>query len=188
MARSLPLALLVAAASIRLVTAPPPPAVLRTKETIIDHFRYTNNHTFTQQWLLHDAYWSAGRPLFVFVGGEGAVQDFYENSGGVFELAEQAGALVAMLEHRYYGYSLPFGPGASYEPHGLHFLSVEQALADLSVFIEHLKIERACARGASPVVLFGGSYGGALFAITRASCLTGLQACWLRGTAGRTRT
>ena len=52
----------------------------------------------------------------------------------MFELAPALGARVVFLEHRYYGKSLPFG-NASYDSYNLRFLTIEQALADMSEFI-----------------------------------------------------
>lgn len=61
-------------------------------------------------------------------GGEGACEDFYNNSGALFDMAPKLGALIVFLEHRYYGRSLPFG-NQSYGTHQMRFLTVEQALA-----------------------------------------------------------
>ena len=68
-------------------------------------------------------------------------------------------------EHRYYGQSIPFGndslkPG---NPELSGYLSSEQALADYAELLTHIK---ATVDGAStsPVISFGGSYGGMLAA------------------------
>ena len=68
-------------------------------------------------------------------------------------------------EHRYYGQSIPFGndslkPG---NPELSGYLSSEQALADYAELLTHIK---ATVKGAStsPVIAFGGSYGGMLAA------------------------
>ena len=36
----------------------------------------------------------------MFVGGEAACEDFYDNSGAMFDIAREVGGLVAFLEHR----------------------------------------------------------------------------------------
>ena len=84
-------------------------------------------------------------------GNEGAIEDFYENSGGLlFDIAPRLNATVAFLEHRYYGSSLPFG-NASYESGNLRFLTIEQALAakakvflgsSTSTFSKQIHLER----------------------------------------------
>ena len=68
-------------------------------------------------------------------------------------------------EHRYYGQSVPFGndslkPG---NPTLTGYLSSEQALGDYADLLTYIK---ATTDGAStsPVIAFGGSYGGMLSA------------------------
>lgn len=48
------------------------------------------------------------------------------------------GGLILVLEHRYYGNSMPFG-AKSLEYENLRLLTVEQALADLANFIMWVK-------------------------------------------------
>lgn len=68
-----------------------------------------------------------------------------------------------MLQHRYYGQSLPFGPDSlDLDP---SYLTTQQALADYVVLINHLK--RDMGAFGSPVIAFGGSYGGVLAAWLR---------------------
>lgn len=63
-------------------------------------------------------------------------------------------------QHRYYGESMPYGSGevAYKNATTLAHLTAEQALADFAVLITDLKMNLSAQ--ASPVVLFGGSYGG----------------------------
>jgi lysosomal Pro-X carboxypeptidase len=65
-----------------------------------------------------------------------------------------------VLQHRYYGESMPFGSKdkAYNNSRSLAYLTAEQALADYAVLITDLK--RNLSAQGSPVVLFGGSYGG----------------------------
>lgn len=64
------------------------------------------------------------------------------------------------MQHRYYGESMPYGSRevAYQNATTLSYLTAEQALADFAVFITNLK--QNLSAEASPVVLFGGSYGG----------------------------
>lgn len=65
-----------------------------------------------------------------------------------------------MLEHRFYGESLPEHPVATaLSVEYLRFLTVEQALADLKAFIA--MVDASEGEG-GPWVAFGGSYPGAL--------------------------
>jgi len=157
-----------------------PPRVL-WKNTTLDWFRFTPDSpqdppTFRQRVLVYDRWWgrpTAGNitgatgprsgPLLVFFSGEGAAEDFYNNSGALFEMAPVLGAMVVFLELRYYGASLPYGV-ASYGDRQLRFLTTEQALADMSDLLASRGPLLGCAPGGCPAVLFGGSYGGMLAA------------------------
>lgn len=91
---------------------------------------------------------------------------FANNTGLMWENAAQYRAMVVFVEHRYYGDSMPFG-SSSFECLGkLGFLTVEQALADYADFLTWLKLTMPGAEN-SPVVAFGGSYGGMLAAYLR---------------------
>lgn len=63
-------------------------------------------------------------------------------------------------QHRYYGESMPYGSKeeAYKNSTSLAYLTAEQALADYALLLTELK--RQFSAEASPVVLFGGSYGG----------------------------
>lgn len=73
---------------------------------------------------------------------------------------QDASLFIALLQHRYYGESLPFGSKekAYNNSKSLAYLTAEQALADYAVLLTELK--RNLSAQGSPVVLFGGSYGG----------------------------
>lgn len=70
--------------------------------------------------------------------------------------------MIASIEHRFYGQSLPAGgPATGLSLENLQFLTVANALADLNAGIDHIKAQYEAAADA-PVVLIGGSYPGAL--------------------------
>lgn len=99
---------------------------------------------------------SASAPLFVYMGGEGPIDDFFELTGWlVYVLGPQFDATVVFIEHRYYGDSLPLTPGYAY-------LSTDQALLDFASIVMQLKPQEI-----TPVISFGGSYGGMLSAFFR---------------------
>ncbi|CAA6672264.1 unnamed protein product [Spirodela intermedia] len=70
--------------------------------------------------------------------------------------------MLVFIEHRFYGGSKPFGKDLYRSPEELGYLSSAQALADFAVLIRSLK--KNLTAEASPVVVFGGSYGGMLAA------------------------
>jgi len=134
----------------------------------LDHFTFTTQTKFRQKYLINDTFWDRnGGPIFFYTGNEGDIEAFTENSGFMWDIAPEFGALLVFAEHRYYGESLPFGAESrSKDPLKVGYLSSSQALADYVDLITHL---RQTMEGASesPVVAFGGSYGGMLAAWIR---------------------
>ena len=50
-------------------------------------------------YFLVDQYWDENGPIFFYTGNEGSITSFWDNSGFVFEAAEQFNALVIFGEH-----------------------------------------------------------------------------------------
>jgi len=134
----------------------------------LDHFSFTTNKRFQQKYLVNDSYWDkVGGPIFFYTGNEGKIESFTENTGFMWDIASEFGAMLVFAEHRYYGDSLPFGDQTgSKDPAKLGFLSSSQALMD---YVELIKFMKRTVKGAaeSPVIAFGGSYGGMLSAWLR---------------------
>ena len=78
----------------------------------------------------------------------------------MWDIAPEFGALLVFAEHRYYGESMPFGNKSFSDPKYLGYLTSEQALADYVDLIVYLKSQSKLKK--SPVIVFGGSYGGML--------------------------
>lgn len=82
----------------------------------------------------------------------------------MWDIAPKFGAMLVFAEHRYYGKSLPYGQDSlKPDPAKVGYLSSEQALADYAALLTDLK-SRVAGAAASPVIAFGGSYGGMLAA------------------------
>ncbi|KAK8762808.1 hypothetical protein V5799_025929 [Amblyomma americanum] len=137
---------------------------LRTK---VDHFAFHNNHSFELRYLMCDKYWDRdGGPIFIYTGNENRIDAFAESAGALWEWAPEFGALIIFAEHRFFGQSLPFGKDSFVSPQNLGYLTSDQALADYADLLLHLKYTLPGAER-SPVVAFGGSYGGLLAAWMR---------------------
>ncbi|XP_075241325.1 lysosomal Pro-X carboxypeptidase-like isoform X2 [Convolutriloba macropyga] len=129
------------------------------KVLTIDKFGFTTEEKFSMRYLLNDSFVGGvtNPPIFFYAGNEGDVTGFADNTGVMFELGQEIGALVVFAEHRYYGESKVNG-NKDYK-----YLSAELALADYAEFLGWLKAGGGypnCEK--SPVVVFGGSYGGML--------------------------
>lgn len=136
---------------------------------ILDHFTFVpeSYQTFQQRYLINSDHWggaSTKSPIFLYTGNEGFIEWFAQNTGFMFDIAPQFKALLVFIEHRFYGHSMPFGSQrAAYSNSSTHgFLSSAQSLADFATLITDLK--KNLSAEDSPVVLFGGSYGGMLAA------------------------
>ncbi|RNA14652.1 lysosomal Pro-X carboxypeptidase [Brachionus plicatilis] len=131
---------------------------------IIDHFNFnpSNDRKYKQRYIIFDKYAISNSPIFFYTGNEGDIQLFCENTGFIWEIAPKFDAVVVFAEHRYYGSSLPFGNESFVAPN-IDFLTSEQALADYAYLVKHLKSTDQRLKN-SPVVAFGGSYGGMLAA------------------------
>ncbi|XP_015371392.1 PREDICTED: lysosomal Pro-X carboxypeptidase-like [Diuraphis noxia] len=153
----------------------------------VDHFSFTNNDTFRMKYLINDTYWERENgPIFFYAGNEGAIEMFCENTGFMWEIAEEFRALIVFAEHRYYGVSMPYGNKSFDDISRVGYLTSQQALADYVDLITYLRhngsyTDRAelyqtgdiydtgvdgtpAPSAANPVIAFGGSYGGMLAA------------------------
>ncbi|PKU64396.1 lysosomal Pro-X carboxypeptidase [Dendrobium catenatum] len=130
----------------------------------LDHFSYQpKSYTiFYQKYLMNSTFWERGEPIFVYTGNEGDIEWFAANTGFMMDIAPKFRALLVFIEHRYYGTSKPFGEKSYESADKLGYLNSAQALADYAVLIRSLKHNMSAE--SSPVVVFGGSYGGMLAA------------------------
>ncbi|XP_042507875.1 lysosomal Pro-X carboxypeptidase isoform X2 [Macadamia integrifolia] len=131
---------------------------------LLDHFTFNpqSYKIFYQKYLINKNYWDHGGPIFVYTGNEGNIDWFAANTGFMLDIAPKFRALLVFIEHRFYGESLPFGKDSYKSAETLGYLNSQQALADFAVLIRSLK--QNLSSEASPVVVFGGSYGGMLAA------------------------
>ncbi len=77
-------------------------------------------------------------------------------------LSKEHKGLLYVLEHRYYGKSQPFN---TWENWALHYLTVDNALADMAAFLSEIKANlTASSTNKVKIITIGGSYPGALSA------------------------
>ena len=87
---------------------------------------------------------------------------YVNNTGLMWSLAPKLGALMIFAEHRYEGESFPNVTGM---PNCLSHCTSAEALADYASLVTAVKADLNATE--SPVVAFGGSYGGMLSAWLR---------------------
>eukprot|EP01084_Bolivina_argentea_P266913 452902_1 len=133
----------------------------------LDHYNYgsTSNigqTTYQQRYFIcGGAKWSPNSTIFFYVGNEANVELFINHTGLMWENADTFNAIMIFAEHRYYGKSLPFGSNkADSTDQHVVFFTIDQALADYAVLIQTLKMQ--WNSWLSPIIGFGGSYGGML--------------------------
>ncbi|KAI3847809.1 hypothetical protein MKW92_038701 [Papaver armeniacum] len=133
----------------------------------LDHFNYRpeSYETFQQKYVINFKYWGGAivsAPIFVFLGEESNIDADVAGIGFLSDTAPQFKALIVFIEHRYYGKSIPFGSReeAFRNASTLGYFSSAQALADYAEVIISLK--KNMSADSSPVIVFGGSYGGML--------------------------
>ncbi|WAR30766.1 BETA-like protein [Mya arenaria] len=86
-----------------------PPYVEKHYDQHLDHFNFISygEKTFKQRYLMQDKWWTAGKgPIFFYTGNEGAITEFWDATGFMFDIAPQFGALVVFAEHLLNGHKI----------------------------------------------------------------------------------
>ncbi|PZC74323.1 hypothetical protein B5X24_HaOG207976 [Helicoverpa armigera] len=125
----------------------------------LNHFMASDTRTFPMRYYYNSEF--AGENLVILVGGEWAISPEWLQGGLAHEMAEQMNAGLFYTEHRFYGNTRPFSDSSL---ENLSFLSIDQALADLAQFIQHVKsdlFEDGRYKNAT-VALVGCSYAGTM--------------------------
>ncbi len=139
---------------------PLPPPTAYTFKQIIDHTHPETSPTFTQNYWISPGY-STGKnsPVILYMCGETACSE--KNVTYMLPWAQSIGAAVVVIEHRYYGGSLPFAQNTTAN---LKWLTMPQALADFASIVRYLKTTQKMK---GPWIATGGSYAGMLSSALR---------------------
>jgi Serine carboxypeptidase S28 len=142
----------------------------------IDHFHNDSRYEphsdgmFNLRYWFDATYYKPGGPVIVLQSGEtdGAGRLIFLQKGILHELAEATSGLGVVLEHRYYGTSMPT-PNLSTE--NLRFLTTEQAMADEAYFAQNIVFpgleDKKLTAPNVAYIGYGGSYAGAFNAFLR---------------------
>ena len=145
-------------------------------DQLVNHFSPSGQDTSTWS---HRYYKSTyyfrgpGHPLFLIVGGEGALDSGMLYPFVTQHLAPKFGAAVIEIEHRFYGPYQPIVGREATVEELLELLTPQQAMADMVRLAKFFKEELNCAQydrssiNYCPVITVGGSYPGFLSAMFR---------------------
>lgn len=93
---------------------------------------------FSQAFLWNNTFWRPGAPIVLFLAGETSIDHYGIFSRPEFStvgvIAQHLGAATIVLEHRYFGSSLPF---RNFTKAHLQYLTVDNALKDVVRFAEN---------------------------------------------------
>ncbi|TKX25636.1 extracellular serine carboxypeptidase-like protein 1 [Elsinoe australis] len=142
----------------------------------VDHFQNDtlyephSNETFALRYWFDAQYYKPGGPVITLQSGEtsGVGRLPFLQKGIVSQLAQATNGVGVILEHRYYGESLPT---KSFSTEDLRFLTTEQALADQAYFSQNIVFpgleDIDLTSKSAPHIAYGGSYAGAFVAFLR---------------------
>lgn len=155
------------------------PADLYTEYNLsvpIDHFHndsryepHSDGHFNLRYWF-DASHYKPGGPVIVLQSGETDAEGRlpFLQKGIVAQLTEATDGLGVILEHRYYGKSIPT---EDLTTENLRFLSTDQALADMAYFAKNVVYEGFedvdLTAPKNAYIAYGGSYAGAFVAFIR---------------------
>ncbi|KAI1376539.1 hypothetical protein F4677DRAFT_459707 [Hypoxylon crocopeplum] len=163
--------ILLAATATAIVRHSPAPVQSNTSSIATQHFTQKVNHTidtssatFKQRYQLITQYFEPGGPILFVQSAETGMPAI--NASDFIDYAPKLGALVAMLEHRFFGdlHSGSYPPG--YDPlnissEAFNSLTLDNVLQDGVNFVNWIK--KTVVGAADSKVIYGGSsYGGFL--------------------------
>lgn len=126
-------------------------------EQPLDHFDSQNSARWKMRYFELSSHFSRGGPILIYVGGEWPISPVSINQGTlIYDLSRVYNGTLFYTEHRYYGKSQPTSNTST---DNLKYLTVDQALADVAVFINAVKASSPDYVNSS-VILAGGSYSG----------------------------
>ncbi|EPQ50969.1 peptidase S28 [Gloeophyllum trabeum ATCC 11539] len=136
-----------------------------TFEQPLDHFSNATADTFGQRYWVNTRHYKPGTnaPVIVLDGGETSGEDRlpFLDTGIVEILAKATGGVGVVLEHRYYGGSIPV---KNFSTDSLRFLDNDQSAADSANFMRNVNfdgIDENLTAPNTPWIYYGGSYAGA---------------------------
>ena len=123
-------------------------------EQVLDHFNAVDGRMWQQRFWENLEHYVEGGPAFIMIGGEAAANPKWMTYGQWYKWAEENGAAMFQLEHRFYGQSQPTEDMGT---ENMVYLSSRQALEDLGHFMTAMNTKYSLT---GSWITFGGSYPG----------------------------
>lgn len=142
-------------------------------DQLVDHFNGDTSTWSNRYYKSTNHFLGPGHPIFLIVGGEGALDNGMLYPFVTQHLAPRFGAAVIQIEHRFYGPYQPIMGRDATVQELLALLTPQQAMADMIQLSKHFKSELGCSQydrkseHYCPFVTVGGSYPGFLSAMFR---------------------
>ena len=142
----------------------------------VDHFHNESKYVphsdakFPLRYWFDGSHYKPGGPVIVLESGEtsGAGRLPFLQKGIIAQIAQATNGVAVVLEHRYYGTSMPT---SDLSTENLRFLTTEQALADTAYFAKNVVFKGLekykLTAPHAPWIAYGGSYAGAFVAFLR---------------------
>merc|ERR1711983_477966 len=127
-------------------------------EQVLDHFNAIDGRTWQQRYWVNLEHYVKKGPAFIMIGGEAEANPSWMKWGQWYKWAEENGAAMFLLEHRYYGQS---HPTEDMSTDNMRYLSSRQGLDDLGHFMTAMNNKYNLT---GSWITFGGSYPGSLSA------------------------
>merc|ERR1719317_1293558 len=127
-------------------------------EQVLDHFNAIDERTWQQRYWENLEHHVEGGPAFIMIGGEAEANPKWMTYGQWYKWAQENGAAMFELEHRYYGQSQPTEDMST---DNMRYLSSRQGLEDLGHFMTAMNNKYNMS---GSWITFGGSYPGSLSA------------------------
>ncbi len=142
----------------------------------VDHFHNESKYAphsgakFPLRYWFDGSHYKPGGPVIVLESGEtsGAGRLPFLQKSIIAQIAQATNGVAVVLEHRYYGTSMPT---SDLSTKNLRFLTTEQALADTAYFAKNVVFKGLekykLTAPHAPYIAYGGSYAGAFVAFLR---------------------
>ena len=132
----------------------------------LDHADNSSTTTFQQRYQLDTSRFKPGGPILFYQGAEST--EFFCIEGVHFsDMAEDLGAALVAIEHRFFGGSFPAGVGAdNATKEDFLPLTMENVVADSVALVQWVKNTVPGAQN-SRVIVNGGSYGASVATVDR---------------------